>query len=150
MTKRFEIEVCFVILNLFWNRDYKTHFYSRKIVMAGLVRNRVYEIVTNITELLRKPHHRFIDPVAACAAMTILVEFNFVENKKRYFVPDVCVAAYGVFYSPSSQRKVLVIPATSGPKKCERIFWVIQPGYIQSRRESPDPAFRRDDAERAG
>ena len=30
--------------------------------------------------------------------MTILVEFNFVENEKRCFISDVRVAACGVFF----------------------------------------------------
>ena len=37
----------------------------------------------------RNVRHRFIGPVAACVAMTILVEFNFVENNNRCFISGV-------------------------------------------------------------
>ena len=60
-----------VILNSF--QDDKTYLNFKKIVIPDLVRNRVSEIMTNISKLFRILRHRFIDPVAACAAMTIFL-----------------------------------------------------------------------------
>ena len=56
--------------------------------------------------------------------MTILVEFNFVENEKRCFISDVRVAVCGVFY--------LVIPTKVG----------ISSAFDVTRR---GPGLRRDD-----
>ena len=63
--------VAIVILNMF--QDDKTYFILQRFVIPDLVRNRVSEIMTNITKLFRILRHRFIDPVAACAAMTIFL-----------------------------------------------------------------------------
>jgi len=64
-------------LELFYNINKVYYFFRysifKRIVMAGLVRHRAYEIMMNITKLLRILRHRFIDPVAACAAMTIFL-----------------------------------------------------------------------------
>jgi len=63
--------------------------------MAGLVRHRAYEIMTNITKLFRILHHRFIDPVAV---------LKQVQDDKTYL----------------NTRKIVM--AGTGPRKMRKHF----------------------------